>query len=132
MVDMTTEHINFAGGKATATAPAKSKLSHVASDSEKFSAPGKAKVSAPKPSEINFDPIKAQQNIQQAISLLNQQMISTKRGLGFSYDDSKNTPVIRVTDASSGELVRQIPSEEVLKFAHHIDALKGMLYNKIA
>lgn len=127
---MTTEHINSASDKASAAAIAK--LPHVTSDPKKSSAPEKAIVSPPKPSEIDFDPAKAKQNIQQAISLLNQQMIATKRGLGFSYDDSKKTPVIRVTDANSGELVRQIPSEEVLKFAHHIDALKGMLYNKVA
>ena len=127
---MTTEHINFASDKATAAPVVK--LPRVASDPVKSTAPAKVTVAEPKPSEIHFDPVKAQQNIQQAIGMLNQQMIATNRGLGFSYDTSKNTPVIRVTDANSGELVRQIPSEEVLKFAHHIDALKGMLYNKIA
>jgi len=130
MVDMTTEHINLASDKATSAAMVK--VPRVASDSVKSAAPAKVTVAEPKPSEINFDPVKAQQNIQQAIGMLNEQMIATKRGLGFSYDTSKNTPVIRVTDSNSGELVRQIPSEEVLKFAHHIDALKGMLYNKIA
>jgi hypothetical protein len=35
-------------------------------------------------------------------------------------------------DTNSGAVVRQIPTEDVLKMAHHIDAMKGILYNKIA
>ena len=87
---------------------------------------------APKPVAIKFDPAKAQQNLAAAVNLLNEQMVSTKRGLGFSYDDSKQTPVVKVTDAASGEVVRQIPTEQVLKMAHQIDQYKGMLYNKKA
>ena len=64
--------------------------------------------------------------------MLNKQMESTKRGLGFSYDESKKTAVIKVTDVNSGEVIRQIPTEAILKMAHHIDAVKGTLYNKIA
>ena len=51
---MTTEHINSASDKASAAAIAK--LPHVTSDPKKSSAPEKAIVSAPKPSEIDFDP----------------------------------------------------------------------------
>jgi len=49
-----------------------------------------------------------------------------------SYDESKKTAVIKVTDVNSGEVIRQIPTEAILKMAHHIDAVKGTLYNKIA
>jgi len=52
--------------------------------------------------------------------------------LGFSYDESKKTAVVKVIDANSGELVRQIPTEQILKMAHQIDEYKGMLYNKVA
>jgi len=86
----------------------------------------------PKPVDIKFDPAQARANLVSAISMLNEQMKATGRGLGFSYDEAKNSPVIKVTDTNSGEVVRQIPSQEVLKMAHHIDALKGILYNKIA
>jgi flagellar protein FlaG len=67
-----------------------------------------------------------------AIGMLNKQMETTKRGLGFSYDESKKMAVVKVTDAASGEVVRQIPTEQVLKMAHQIDAYKGLLYNKVA
>ena len=89
------------------------------------------KVVAPKPIEIKYDQAKASKNLQDAISLLNKQMADTGRGLGFSYDESKASPVIKVSNINTGEVVRQIPSEEVIKMAHKIDELKGILYNKI-
>ena len=94
--------------------------------------PERPKVAAPKPVEVKYDPNEARANLSSAIKMLNEQMTSTQRGLGFSYDDSKKAAVIKVTDTNSGAVVRQIPTEEVLKMAHHIDAMKGILYNKIA
>jgi flagellar protein FlaG len=94
--------------------------------------PERPKIDAPKPVDIKYDPKLARANLSSAINMLNEQMASTKRGLGFSYDQSKNSAVIKVTDLHSGNVVRQIPTEDVLKMAHHIDAMKGILYNKIA
>lgn len=83
-----------------------------------------------KPTEIQFDPAQARRNLHAAVSMLNEQMSATKQGLGFSFDESKNMPVIRVRNLSTGEEVRQIPTEDVLRMAHKIDDLKGILYNK--
>jgi len=94
--------------------------------------PQRPKIEAPKPVEIKYDPNQARANLSSAINMLNEQMASTKRGLGFSFDSAKNSAVIKVTDLNSGNVVRQIPTEDVLKMAHHIDAMKGILYNKIA
>jgi flagellar protein FlaG len=44
-------------------------------------------------------------------------------------DRTINTPVVAVTDKNTGELVRQIPAEAVLRVAHSIENLKGVLYN---
>jgi flagellar protein FlaG len=90
------------------------------------------KLEVPKSPEIKFDPNKVRENLSAAIGMLNKQMEASKRGLGFSYDESKKTAVVRVTDANSGEVVRQIPTEQILKMAHQIDEYKGMLYNKVA
>ena len=94
--------------------------------------PAAPKVVAPKPVEIQFDPAKAQQNLAAAVNLLNEQMVSTKRGLGFSFDNATNGPVIKVSNTNTGEVIRQIPTEDVLHMAHKIDDLKGILYNKVA
>ena len=88
------------------------------------------KVVAPKPLEIKFDQAQATKNLKEAVSLLNKQMADTGRGLGFSYDESKASAVIKVRNINTGEVVRQIPSEDVLRIAHKIDDLKGILYNR--
>ena len=90
------------------------------------------KVSEIKRVDIQFDPAQARQNLHAAVSMLNEQMASTKQGLGFSFDDSIKSPVIKVSNVSTGEVVRQIPTEDVLHMAHSIDALKGILFNKVA
>lgn len=88
------------------------------------------KVVSPKPIEIKFDQAQATKNLKEAVSLLNKQMADTGRGLGFSYDESKASAVIKVSNINTGEVVRQIPSEDVLRIAHKIDDLKGILYNR--
>jgi flagellar protein FlaG len=90
-----------------------------------------AKVAPPKPNDIKFDPIEATKNLKEAVSLLNHQLAETGRGLGFSFDESKASAVIKVSNINTGEVIRQIPTEDVLRMAHKMDELKGILYNKL-
>ena len=111
-----------AGTEAVGSAPAEKAPSPAV--------PQKPKVSAPKPNEIKFDPAEANKNLEQAVSMLNEQLAVKKQGLGFSYDKSVKSPVIKVSNLHTGEVVRQIPSEEVLRIAHKLDDLRGILYNQ--
>ena len=59
------------------------------------------------------------------------------RQLNFSFDENSNRSIIKVTDADSGDIIRQIPSEEVLKLAQRINELQtdageaiGVLVNR--
>ena len=87
------------------------------------------KVVAPKPVAIQFNPAEVRQNLKEAVSLLNQQMAATNRGLGFRMDDIMNTPVVTVRSDQTGEVVRQIPNEVVVRVAHNIEKVKGMFFN---
>jgi flagellar protein FlaG len=87
------------------------------------------KVQAPKPVAIKFDASEVRQNLQEAVSMLNQQMSSTKRGLGFQVDEAVGGPVVTVRSAESGEVVRQIPNEVVVRIAHNIEKFKGLLFS---
>ena len=91
--------------------------------------PDTPKVQAPKPVAIKFDASEVRQNLQEAVSMLNQQMSSTKRGLGFQVDEAVGGPVVTVRSAESGEVVRQIPNEVVVRIAHNIEKLKGLLFS---
>ena len=91
--------------------------------------PETPKVLAPKPVAIKFDASEVRQNIQEAVSMLNQQMASTNRGLGFRIDEAVGGPVVTVRSAETGEVVRQIPNEAIVRIAHNIEKAKGLLLN---
>ena len=50
--------------------------------------------------------------------------------LQFSTDEQTGQSVIRVRDAESGKVVRQIPSEEVLTFLRELEARKGLVLSR--
>ncbi len=52
---------------------------------------------------------------------------SFDRDLAFSVDDSTGITVITVTDHNSGEVVRQIPSEDILQLAQNLQELQEEL-----
>lgn len=48
-------------------------------------------------------------------------------GLEFELSDMAERPVTRIVDRDSGEVIRQIPAEEVLRVAERLEELKGNL-----
>ena len=80
--------------------------------------------------QINVDTEGDKKRLDQAIARMNERMQDGGRGLAFKVDPSLNLPVVTVTNQDTGEVIRQIPSEVVVKVAHNIEALKGMLMNK--
>lgn len=52
--------------------------------------------------------------------------------LKFSVDHDTGRTVVRVTDANTQEVIRQIPAEEVLQLAKELDRMQGLLFNKEA
>lgn len=54
------------------------------------------------------------------------QNIGTK--VSFSYDDRTPNPVIRVTDDKTGEVIRQIPREEMLHLMSRLREVSGLIF----
>jgi flagellar protein FlaG len=55
---------------------------------------------------------------------------SFNRSLEFSVDDETNRNVITVKDADSGDVVRQIPSQEMLDLIKSLGKTTGVLFNE--
>jgi flagellar protein FlaG len=72
------------------------------------------------------DPQEARRTLKEATEHLNKQMTQNKRDLSFSVDDVSNKVVVTVKNRD-GEVVRQIPNEAVLRVAHNLDDVKGLL-----
>ncbi|MCX9458055.1 flagellar protein FlaG, partial [Vibrio cholerae] len=55
-------------------------------------------------------------------------MNSMQRGLAFSIDEKSGSQVVSVLDKRSGEVIRQIPSEDMLVIARQMaDKAAGIL-----
>ena len=89
-------------------------------------------VQPPTHPKIQFDASKLREDLRAAIDLLNSQASKSKLGLGFSMDEALGRPVVTVRNTESGEVVRQIPNEVVVKIAHNIESFKGLLHNGTA
>jgi flagellar protein FlaG len=73
-----------------------------------------------------------QRNLREAIDRLNEQMQRNGRDLNFAIDRKVDRTVVTVRSAQTGEVVRQIPDEAVLRVAHSIEDIKGLLLNASA
>lgn len=65
--------------------------------------------------------------VQKAAEQIDRKLSESFSDLRISIDETLNRPVVRVVNANSGELVRQVPSEEALRIAKRLDALSGLL-----
>jgi len=50
---------------------------------------------------------------------------ATNRNLEFQVDDSTKKVVVKIVDSKSGDVVRQIPSEDMLAFIKRMQDLEG-------
>ena len=73
------------------------------------------------------DPDEMRANLEAAIEKLNEQVERNGRGLNFAIDEKLNRPIITVRSTATGEVVRTIPNEVVIKVAHNIEDIKGLL-----
>jgi len=76
-------------------------------------------------------------DIQSAVGQVSDFVQAQNRNLNFSFDDESQRSIVKVTDSETGELIRQIPSEEVLRLSERIqnlqsdvDSTVGVLFNK--
>jgi flagellar protein FlaG len=106
-----------------ASAPVAAAVAPVAADAPK--------VQAPKPIDIKVDVEAMKAKLLESIEKLNQAMRDGGRNLNFHMDESVGGPVVLVKNADTGEVVRQIPNEVVVRVAHSIESFKGLLHNKL-
>ena len=77
------------------------------------------------------------EQIENAVTKLNEFVQTNSTQLNFSVDEGSNKQVVKVTDSKSGDIIRQIPSEEILRLSERLQELQmevgtavGFLFNK--
>jgi len=66
------------------------------------------------------DAVKASDHLKQAVSQLNDHVQNIQRDLQFNIDIESGVIVVKVIDAKSDKLIRQIPTEETIKLAQSL------------
>ena len=56
--------------------------------------------------------------------------VASGRQLRFDIDDESDAFLVKIKDEANGEVIKQIPSEEVLDLRRRLDELVGMLVDK--
>lgn len=97
------------------------------------SRPGSA--SAPEPSARAAAAEQAEQpaesdreSVEKAVSSIQGFVQSIRRDLNFAVDDSTGRVVVKVTDSVSGDVVRQIPTEDALRLAENLEEIRSLLF----
>ena len=49
--------------------------------------------------------------------------------LHFSIDDTSKRFIVQVTDTNTGEIIRKVPGDAILRIAKQIESLKGVLFD---
>jgi flagellar protein FlaG len=72
-------------------------------------------------------------DLKSAVATINQAMRQSNRNLEFSVDTDTRQTVVKMMDSSTGEVIRQYPSEETLAISRNIEHFQqGLLLTKKA
>jgi len=85
-----------------------------------------------KPSSVDVSSQPTREVVAKAAAEIQQFVQSMGRNLSFSVDESTGYHVVRVVNPSTGELVRQLPSEELLKISRDFQRLNNVLVSQKA
>jgi flagellar protein FlaG len=119
------------GNPAPTPAPVRSKAAAPVATAVPPTPEDAPKVQAPKPVDIKVDTQALKEKLMESIQHLNQAMRDGGRNLNFHMDEAVGAPVVTVKNADTGEVVRQLPNEVVVRIAHNIEEFKGLLHNKL-
>ena len=85
-----------------------------------------------KPSGINEAAQPTREVVAKAAAQLQEFVSSMGRNLNFSIDETTGYNVVKVVNPDTGELIRQLPSEELLKISRDFQRLNNVLVSQRA
>ncbi|WP_225830931.1 flagellar protein FlaG [Pseudomonas sp. MM211] len=68
------------------------------------------------------------EQVDNAVTSIQSFVQNIRRDLNFSVDDSSGRVVVKVTDRASGDVIRQLPSEEALRLAESLEEVRSLLF----
>ena len=69
------------------------------------------------------------ERLAELVDMLQKAIPANSNSLRFRIDEVLDRPVVSVIDEKSGELIRQLPSDEVIRAAHNIEKMRGIIFD---
>jgi flagellar protein FlaG len=83
-----------------------------------------------KPSNINQVMQPTRDTVARAAEQMQRFVSTMGRNLNFSIDGETGHHIVRVTNPATGEVIRQLPSEEMLRLAHSLTQISALVNQK--
>jgi flagellar protein FlaG len=83
-----------------------------------------------RPSNVNQVMQPTRETVARAAEQMQKFVSSMGRNLNFSIDGDTGYHIVRVTNPETGEVVRQLPSEEMLRLAHSLTQISALVNQK--
>lgn len=94
--------------------------------------PSKETSEAPEVAKVKeVDPYQQVEDLEKAVNILNETVKKEGVDLNFRLDETLNRPVVTVLSEKTGEVVRQLPQDEVLRAVKNIDHMRGIIFDSI-
>ena len=78
--------------------------------------------------EVSANASATRKQVEEAVATIQEFVQASRRNINFSVDDGSGRVFVRVTDAGSGAVIRQIPSEEALRLAENLTEVRSVLF----
>jgi flagellar protein FlaG len=70
------------------------------------------------------------QEVAETVEALNSVMQQMQRGISFKVDDQSGRSIIQVIDRDSGDVIKQMPSQDLLKLINHMQEMQSILFDE--
>ncbi|TIH09286.1 flagellar protein FlaG [Pseudomonas leptonychotis] len=80
------------------------------------------------PAKVENGSAASREEVEAAVATIQDFVQSVRRSLNFSLEEGSGRVVVKVTDAGSGDVIRQIPSEEALQLAENLSEVRSLLF----
>lgn len=70
--------------------------------------------------------------VSEALKSINKAMQSMSQNVEFAIDEDTDRAIVKVVDMETKEIIRQMPSKEVLEIAKALDKVQGLLIRQQA
>lgn len=87
------------------------------------------------PSEAEEKPpidVASREQVKAAVEQIDSYLKSSRRELQFQVDEESGEVIVRVRDAATGEVIRQIPGEEALRVARALQESSAVFLDVVA